>query len=134
MTYAALFRGILFIFVLSSVAFAQGQVGPNDACRHWDVNRTGGVAGVDFPISTSPVTVVAVNQSLCGALISNRSVAGQPVRCRSIQAGAPTGTIGYQLLAGEKLGLGLEAQSGVQCVRDSTATADTTVNSAEIYP
>jgi hypothetical protein len=124
---------VLAVFLLTGTAWGQGQIGPNDACRNWDVNKLAGTHGPDFTVSTVPVTVIAKNQGLCGGQVVN-SGPSNPVRCLSIGAGDPTGDIGVRLVAGATMVLGLEIQSGVKCVRDSTALGDTTVNTVEVYP
>jgi hypothetical protein len=132
-------KRLLFLVFLLCVPWlvgtgaGQGQIGPNDACRNWDVNKPAGTRGPDIAVSTTPVTVIAKNQGLCGGQVIN-SGPSNPIRCLSIGAGDPTGDIGVRLSAGASIAFGLEVQSGVKCIRDSTALGDTTVNTVEVSP
>ena len=100
-------------------AFAQGQIGSRDDCRHNDTQP-------DIAVGLVAVVIVAPDRGLCGALIVNRG--DQPVRCRDPFFGAPTGTLGWPLAGGGVADLLIDAQSGVSCIRDSSATGDTVMN------
>ena len=107
------------------LALAQGQTGPNDACRNSQ-------AIPDVTVSTSAITVIEANHSLCGAVVLNRTA--QPLRCRGIRDGVPTDTLGTILGNGGILELRLDAQQGWQCVRDENATGDAVVNITYQFP
>jgi hypothetical protein len=107
-------------------------VGPTDACRDANPNVSG-VAGADITVDTTAVTVIATNTRLCQAIIFNTSTT-QPLRCRSLNHSVPTGVSGFPLLPGSALALGLEAQKGWSCVRDTSATGSATVATFELTP
>lgn len=120
------------LLLASALAWGQGQIGPNDACRSLRVNPSG-VAGADITVDTTAVTVMAADQGRCGALILNASTSNT-IRCRSITDGDPTATVGTILYPGRVLAMEIESQRGVRCTRDSTATGSATVNVTELWP
>ena len=83
---------LLGVLLFSPPVWAQGQIGLRDACRNWDASLVGGTAGPDFTISTTPVTVVARNAGLCGAMVVNLDAA-QAIRCLRGPARSPLGQL-----------------------------------------
>jgi hypothetical protein len=123
---------LLCLALVPTMALAQGQIGRNDNCRQLKANLSG-VAGADIVVDVTAVTVIAANQSLCGATITNLSNTN-PVRCRAIPEGQPTATVGVYLGPGGTLGLSLEAQRGINCIRDTSATGSAALNTMELTP
>jgi hypothetical protein len=121
------------LVVLCLVPTPQAQVvGLEDPCRHTKANELG-VARADIPLDTTAIQVVPTSVRLCGAIILNTSTT-QAARCAGVNDGLPTATAGFRLGPGLALILTLEAQDGIFCIRDTTATASTSVTVFTLYP
>jgi hypothetical protein len=133
-------RSRILVFLLLSTALLCGPsspaaqpVGVGAPCRSARANPSGLVPRQDTAIDTTVVTVINKNEKLCGAIIQNTSPT-QALRCASISDGAPTAVEGFRLGPGSPLMLGIEAQPGWQCIRDTTATSAGSVSVEELFP
>jgi hypothetical protein len=117
---------VALLLLAASLASAQ------QLCRMGRANRQG-TARADLVISTTAVTVVGRNETLCGALILNCSTS-QAMRCAFRSDGAPTATAGQLVPVGQKLELGYEASDGILCIRDTSATGDSCASVTELFP
>jgi hypothetical protein len=125
--------GLGLALLVLSVGLSQAQTtGPNDSCRHARANRSAAVPRQDIAIDTTAVTVIVANGLLCGGIIQNTSPT-QALRCAAISDGAPTAVEGFRVPPGSTLMLGLEAQPGWACVRDTTATSAGSVSIVELF-
>ena len=91
-------------------------------CRNWKTNEAG-TARAAITVGATAVMVLPANTSSCSAVIFNSSTVD--MRCDVLENGAPTSSTGMLVKAGATLGLGMESQKRVDCIRVTTdATAD----------
>lgn len=119
--------GILGL-ALAGIAHAQNQ---GERCKQSYPNRSG-TDGADITVSTEAVTVIAANTALCKALVTNTSQLNA-IRCRA-PGTEPTATTGFKLLPYQVMALDQDAQRGLRCIRDTSASGDVTVTTLEYEP
>ena len=125
--------GIVLLPLLCCVMSATAQqIGPNDACRQLKANESG-TARADITVDVTAVQVVPVDQQLCAASVTNRS-ATNTVRCAGGLESAPTATAGATIDPGRTLNLAIEAQRGLQCIRDTAATGSVVLSVWTLRP
>lgn len=120
---------VVVLLLLVSGAQAQ-QAGKQDTCRNLKANPSG-TGRQPITVSTSAITVVAANQKLCDAVLTNTSNT-QKLRCAAIPDGDPTASAGFDFLPLQVISLEFAAQKGLKCVRDTSASADVIVSVIEL--
>jgi hypothetical protein len=123
----------LALLVLCAGSIHAQTTGPSDPCRHPRANPSGPTPGEDIPVDLAAVTVINTDRTLCGGIIQNTS-GSQPLRCTAISDRVPTGSEGFYIPPMAALMLGVEAQPGWMCVRDTTATGTGSVSIVELFP
>lgn len=124
-------RLLLGVLLLALGVVARSEAQTNEKCKLTTPNRSG-TAGADITVSTAAVTVIAANTALCKAMMTNLSQTNA-IRCRAIGTD-PTATTGFKVLPYQVLALDQDAQLGLKCIRDTTATGDVTVTVLEFEP